>query len=97
MSQGDDDRPLPPVPAELGLNRPTRAGVEAFRELIVGIRHAASRGTPGEALSHAVAQVRLGPHPSAMCVRQRLKPLTCNHVRSASHGGSSPCAGLGEV
>ena len=57
MLQGDDDRPLPPVPSELGLNRPTRAGVEAFRELIIGIRQAASRGTPAEALSHAIAQV----------------------------------------
>ena len=74
MSQGDDDRPLEPIPSELGLNRPTRAGVEAFRELIIGIRQAAYRGTPAEALRHAVAQVRLAAWPLSLRVSAGWSP-----------------------
>ena len=67
--QVEDDAPLPPIPADLGLNKPTRAGVEAFRQLITSIRRATARGTPADALNHIIAQVRPLPRPRA-CIAQ---------------------------
>ena len=55
--QGDREVPLPSLPGDLGLNRPTRAGLESFRELVMGIRQAAAHDTPAAALSRAIAQV----------------------------------------
>jgi hypothetical protein len=57
--QGNGDIQLPPIPGDLGLNRPTRAGLESFRELIMAIRQAATHDTPAAALSRAIAQVPL--------------------------------------
>ena len=57
-TQVDENVALPPVTAELSLSKKARAGLEAFRQLVFGIRQAAARGTPADALSYAITQVR---------------------------------------
>ncbi len=57
-TQVDESAPMPPIAAELNLNKKACAGLEACKQLISGIRQVAARGTPADALSYAIAQVR---------------------------------------